>query len=296
MIKKLIFIAMMGVLLARPAVSLAAYARDYVPLPPGTSLFAAYYNHVSANTFYNNGKKVTDDFNKSVNVGMARYVYFTSIGKALCGDGGFTVDPQFIVPVVDVNLNGSFVGNQSIATTGFSDPMVLATFWFVNDPKNKLWVGFTPWLTLPVGQYNRNSAANPGGNRWVIKPEIGIVKGFGEKTYLDVILGGEFYTNNDKYQGNQKLEQDATIQAEVHLSYDITKAWAISGDYFYINGGRTTVDGVKQDNTMSNHGLGLSMLFMIGGNNQLVLSYRDDFSVKSGFGDNTVGVRWAYIF
>ncbi|MEI8355993.1 MAG: transporter, partial [Deltaproteobacteria bacterium] len=173
---------------------------------------------------------------------------------------------------------------------------VLATFWFVNGPKNKFWVGFTPWLTLPVGQYNRDRLASPGGNRWVIKPEIGIVKGIGEKAYIDLILGGEFYTDNDKYNGSQKLQQDPTLQAEVHLSYDITKLWAAALDYYYTNGGETKVDGASQNNSQSNHGLGVSMMFMVGSNNQLILSYRDDFSVKSGAGSNTFGARWAYFF
>jgi hypothetical protein len=298
--KKLFFVAVLGLLLARPDVSLAAaYARDYIPLPPGTSLFCGYFNHVSANKLYSDGTKVGDDFNQTANVGMLRYVYYTSIGKALYGDGGFTIDPQFIVPFVNIDLGGSYAalnGGKEFSTTGFADPVLLTTFWFVNDPKDKFWIGFTPWLTLPVGQYNKNRIASPGGNRWVIKPEFGVVKGIGEKAYLDLILGGEFYMDNDKYMGNNKLAQDPALQAEVHLSYDITKQWAVALDYFYTYGGETKVNGVAQNNPQSNHGLGLTLFFMVGSNNQLLLSYRDDFSVKSGAGTNTFGARWAYFF
>jgi len=297
--KKLIFLALMSLLLAIPDVSPAAYYRDYLPLPGGTNLFAAYFNHVTANKLYKDGTKVGDDFNQTVNVGLLRYVHYVNAGNALVGDGGFTIDPQVIVPFMNLDLSGAYqsINNgQEFSTTGLGDPMVLATFWFINDPKNKFWVGFTPWLTLPIGQYNKNRLASPGGNRWVVKPEIGMVKGIGDKAYLDLILGGEFYTENDKYMGDNKLEQDPTLQAEMHLSYDITKAWAISLDYFYTNGGETQVNGINQNDAQSNHGLGLTMGFMIGGNNQLLVSYRDDFSVKSGAGANTFGVRWAYIF
>ncbi|MEA5112832.1 MAG: transporter [Geobacteraceae bacterium] len=295
--KRLLIVAVMGLLLARPDISLAAYARDYVPLPPGTSLFCFYFNHSTANKYYVDGNKVGDDWNQTANVGMLRYVYYTSIGKALYGDGPLTVDPQFIIPFADISLSGDSTGlNHEFSTTGFADPLVLATFWFINDPKNKFWVGFTPWLTLPVGQYNRNRIASPGNNRWAFKPEIGVVKGIGEKAYLDLILGGEFYSDNDKFMGSSKLEQDPTLQAEVHLSYDISKQWAIALDYFYTYGGETKVDGNWRNDEMSNHGLGLSLFWMVGSNNQLIFSYRDDFSVKSGAGTNTVGMRWAYFF
>jgi len=297
--KKLVIASLLTICLAVPNISWGAYARDYIPLPAGSSLFAAYFNHVTANKLYTDGAKVGDDFNQTVNVGLLRYVYYVNAGKALYGDGGFTIDPQFIIPFMDISLSGAYEslnGGKEFSTTGFGDPLVLATFWFVNDPKNKFWVGFTPWLTLPVGQYNKNRMASPGGNRWVIKPEIGVVKGIGEKAYLDLILGGEFYMDNDKYMGDSKLEQDPALQAEAHLSYDITKQWAISLDYFYTNGGETKVNGVEQNNPQSNHGLGLTLFFMIGNSNQLLFSYRDDFSVKSGTGTNTFGVRWAYIF
>jgi len=298
--KKLLIAAVIGLLLARPDVSqAAAYARDYIPMPSGTSLFCFYYNHVSANTLYQDGHKVGNDFNQTANVGLLRYVYYVNAGKALLGDGGLTIDPQFIVPVVDINLSGDYEAlnnDHDISTTGFGDPIILATFWFVNDPKNKFWVGFTPWVTLPVGQYDKHRIVNPGGNRWAIKPEIGVVKGLGDRAYLDLILGGEFYTDNDDYLGDSTLKQDPTIQAEAHLSYDISKQWAISLDYYYVYGGETKVDGTWQNNKQSNHGLGVTLFWLIGSNNQLLVSYRDDFSVRSGAGTNTVGVRWAYFF
>ena len=299
--KKLLILAVVGLLLARPDITLAAYARDYIPMPPGTSLFCFYFNHSSANTLYADGHKVGDDWNQTANVGMLRYVYYVNAGKALLGDGGLTIDPQFIIPFADINLGGdtfeALTGRDNdYSTTGFADPIILATFWFVNDPKNKFWVGFTPWITLPVGKYDKNRLANPGNNRWAIKPEIGVVKGIGEKAYLDLILGGEFYTDNDDFMGNNKLEQDPTLQAEVHLSYDISKQWAIALDYYYTYGGETKLNGTWRNDEMSNHGLGVSLFWMIGSNNQLIVSYRDDFSVKSGAGTNTVGMRWAYFF
>ena len=297
--KKIIFLVFMVFILARPDISLAAYARDYIPLPAGSNLFCVYYDHVSANNLYQGGNKIGNDFNQRANIGLIRYVHYLNAGNALYGEGGFTIDPQFIIPLVDINLSGDYEdlnNDREFSTSGVGDPIILATFWFINAPEQKFWVGFTPWVTLPLGEYNKNRLASPGGNRWVIKPEIGIVKGFGEKTYLDLILGGEFYTDNNKFAGNNKLKQDPALLAEVHLSYDITKQWAVSLDYYYAHGRETKVNGVKQDDRQSNHAVGTTFFFMIGGNNQLLFSYREDVSVRSGSKTSTFGLRWAHIF
>ena len=284
--------ALLCLLLAVPNVSLAANARDYIPAPPGTFLFCSYFKHITANKLYKNGDKVSSDFNLSQNIGIFRPVYYTQVGP-------FTIDPQALILYGDAELDGEYVGGNQFSTTGFADPVVLATLWFVNDPKNKLWVGFTPYVTLPLGDYDRRRVLNLGANRWAFKPEVGMVKGFGEKFFLDLIVNGEFYTDNDDYGSasqSTRLEQDPTVGFETHLSYDITKQWFISLDYYYLYGGETTVADVNQNDTLSNHGLGLSLFWGIGSNNQLMVEYRDDFSVRIGAGTNQLTLRWAYFF
>jgi hypothetical protein len=297
--KKIIIVALFGILLARPEISLAANARDYIPLPDNTMLFCTYFKHMSANTLFANGKKVSNDFNLTANLGIFRPVYYTNIGNALYGDGGFTVDPQALIVFGQQELDGDATGNKDLSDTGLADSTVLATFWFVNAPKDKFWVGFSPYITMPIGHYNQNRTFNLGKNRWAFKPELGIVKGFGEKFYADFIVNGEFYTdNNDFYNGvtQVKMSQDPVLGIETHLSYDITKQWYISLDYFYNYGGETKVAGIKQKDELNNHGLGVSLFWMVGSNNQLMIEYRNDFSVKSGPGADTFGARWAYFF
>jgi len=283
------------------SMSWASYSRGYIPFSPDTSLLCLYYNHVTANTVYKHGSKVgsTDDYNKRLNVGMLRFIHYLGVGNSLYGDGKFIIDPQFIVPFVDINLSGNYEalnGGKEFSNSGIGDPVLLATFWFVNDPKHKFWIGFTPWLTVPLGQYDKKKIANPGGNRWAIKPELGVVKGVGDKAYLELALGGEFYSANDAYRINKKLEQDPTLQVEAHLSYDVTKQLGVALDYYNSFGGETRINGVKQNNKLGNHALGCSLFFMIGSNNQLLVSYRDDFAVKTGTGDSTIGIRWSYLF
>jgi len=297
--KKLILFTLLAAVLARPDISLAANARDYIPLPPGTFLFCTYFKHMSANTLFSNGKKVSNDFNLNANIGIFRPVYYTTIGNALYGDGGLTVDPQALILFGDQHLDGAAIGDANLSDSGFADSTVLATFWFVNAPKDKFWVGFSPYITMPIGHYNKNRTFNMGNNRWAFKPELGIVKGFGDRFYADFIVNGEFYTDNDDYytgSDHVKKSQDPALGIETHLSYDITKQWYISLDYFYNYGAETKIAGVRQNDEMSNHGLGASLFWMIGSNNQLMIEYRNDFSVKSGAGTDLFGARWAYFF
>ena len=297
--KKLLIVLLLCFGLAVPELSIAADARDYVPAPPGTFLFCAYYRHITATNLYNNGHKVSNDFDLTENIGIFRPVYYTSIGTSWYGSGPFTIDPQALMPYGEAQVDGAAVGNNQISTTGFADPVLLMTFWGVNAPEKKLWVGFTPYITLPLGTYDRQKPLNLGGNRWVFRPELGVVKGIGEKAYLDLIINGEFYTDNTNFGAGANpvtLKQDPVLGFETHASYDISKQWFVSLDYYYNYGGETTVAGVKQNDQQSNHGLGISFFWGIGDHNQLMLQYRDDFSVKSGPGTNTFGVRWAYFF
>lgn len=277
----------------------ATNARDYIPMPAGTFLFCNYFKHITANTLFSGGKKVSDDYNFTENLGIFRPVYYANLGNALYGDGGLTVDPQALILFGDAGVDGAAVGNHQVSSSGIADPILLATFWFVNDTKNKFWVGFTPYVTLPLGDYDKGRTFNLGNNRWAFKPELGIVKGFGERAYFDLVINGEFYTDNNDFNTGSNLvkkSQDPILGIETHLSYDITKNWYASLDYFYTHGGETKVAGIKQNDVQDSHGLGLSLFWLINSNNQLMFEYRDDFAVKNGLGTNTFGARWAYFF
>jgi hypothetical protein len=164
-----------------PAASWAADARDYIPAPPGTTLAILYYQHTTAHEAYSDGDEVANDLNVSANVGIFRPVYYVKLGP-------FVVDPQALIPFADQHVDGAdaqFGGDYS--ATGLADPVLLATVWFVNNPESKMWFGFTPYVWLPIGEYDEDNGLNIGENRWKGRAEFGFVKGFGDRTYLDLI-------------------------------------------------------------------------------------------------------------
>lgn len=264
-------------------------ARDYIPLEPGTTMMAAYLNYTTATDLYVKGDKIANDVDLSATIGMFRPVYYTQIGS-------YVVDPQLIIPFGQQSLDGAGVGGVEISSSGLADPVITGTIWLVNNTESKTWLGFTPFITVPVGEYDNDKSVNLGTNRWAFKPEIGFVKGFGDY-FFELTGNGEFYTdNNDFSSASLTLEQDPLYTLESHLSYSFTDSFYISGDYFYHNGGETKIDGINQDNKKDDHALQLSLGFMLTPSYQLLVKYRSDVKVENGLKTNTIGLRLAHFF
>jgi len=271
-----------------PSQLLAADARDYIPAPPGTTVFLVYQKDLNASELYSDGHKVSSDFNLDVDVTLFRLVHFEEVF-------GVMADFQAILPVEDSHLDGAGVGGNSFSGTGISDPIFLATFWAINDPANKTWLGITPFITVPLGKYDENQVLNPGKNRWAGKLEVGFNKGIGEKGYLDLIGSVEAYTDNDDFGGVTK-EQDPVYVLNAYYSYDITDRFWASIDYGYTFGGETKVNGVSQNDEMGNHVAGFSFAYGIGDNYQLLLQYKEAIDTKGGPALNDLTARFLIAF
>jgi len=279
----------------------AADARDYIPLPDRTFLFVTYAKHITGNKLYSDGNQASADFNLNQNLGIFRPVYYTKLGdRALYGDGGLVLDPQMLFIFGEGHVDGAALNQNSVQASGIADPVFLATLWFVNAPKDQFWIGFTPYVTVPIGQYSSTRSLNLGSNRWAVKTEFGAVKGFGNFN-VDLNVNAEFYTANDNFlnaaqQTQVRLTQNPLFGTEVHLSYDISKNWFVAADYFFAAGGETKFDGAANNNSQLTNSVGASFFWLLGTSNQLMLQYRQDVSVRNGPSTNNFGARWAHFF
>lgn len=263
--------------------------RDYVPLPAGTVLIASYFSHISATTAYAKGKKGPSNMDLSANIGMIRPVYYMKVGP-------LTIDPQMIIPFGVQTLQTNDAKAGEISSSGLADPIVTATVWFLNDPASKTYLGFTPWFFLPIGEYDKMKAVNLGGNRFMFREEIGFVKGFGDFN-IDLTASVDLFTENDKFgPSSAKMTQDPIFNFETHLSYDINKSFFTSVDYFYHNGGKTTVAGAGSDDAIDTHAAGVTLGFMLSPSYQLLFKVKQDLAVENGLKTTTIGTRLAYFF
>lgn len=256
-----------------PSVSWAtANMRDYIPAPPGTLLSMLYYNNVRADDFYNDGNKAAD-VDLSQNLFLLREVYYTKIGSIVA-------DPQFILPFGNADLNDD-------SSDGIGDLILLCTFWVVNNPETKTYVGVTPYLYLPTGAYDENSSINLGSNRYAFQAEVGFVKGWevqpGHNLFFEVSPSVTVYGDNDDYGANGELSQDPVFALESHLSYDLTSKLVVGLSYYGQWGGERENDfGVESGSKLNNHALGVQMAFNFAAGWQFLLQYKQDIDVDYG--------------
>lgn len=272
-----------------PDLAKATDPRDYIPLPAGSMLFCTYLQHTTGHRLKVDDEVVSSDFNLSQNIVIFRPVYYTNLGP-------FVVDPQALIIAGEASLDGDLVSDTS--SSGIADPVLLMTTWFVNNPEKQLWFGWTPYFTVPIGEYSKKRPLNLGANRWALKNELGLVKGFGP-FYVDLVGHVTVFGDNDDFWSGIDTvtkKQDALYGAEVHMSYDISKRWWLGLSYFYSGGGETEIDGIDQQDDQDNHALMFTSAFGIGDNYQLLLQYRDDFSVKSGIETKSIQARFAFFF
>ncbi|MDF1556229.1 MAG: transporter [Deferrisomatales bacterium] len=254
--------------------------RDYVGAPAGTFAMLTYFRHITADTLYNDGDEVNNNFGLTANVEIFRPVYYFDVG-------GFLVDIQALLITGDQEIDAA-----GVSSSGIFDPVLLGTVWFINNGESQTWLGFTPYFSIPVGDYDKDKPLNNGENRWKFKEELMLAKGLGNGWFLDVGGSVEFYTDED----DAKKKQDPLWTGELHLSKDITKKWYIGASYMYHAGGETEFDGVNSNDSQNNHTLMATTVFGFDDNYNLQLQYKRDISVESGPETSAFQARLLYFF
>lgn len=189
--------------------------------------------------------------------------------------------------------------------SGFADPRfhfsvnlygapALALKDFANYRQDTI-VGVSLEVTAPGGQYDADKLLNLGTNRWSIKPEIGLSKALGP-VILELDGGVRFYTDNDNFFNGKIREQDPIYSVQGHLIYSFGHGiWAAVDGTFY-TGGRTTVDGVKDNNLQKSSRLGATLALPVNRYNSVKLYFSTGVSARTGSDFDTAGIAWQYRF
>jgi hypothetical protein len=288
------FAALGSLALSFPASAFDVDPGDYTALKPGTNLFLAYYQYAERNKLYSHGNQVAGDYKLQSNIGILRYVHFTEIA-------GYTIDPQILLPFGKLTPAGdSFapVGSNS----GVGDPVLAATLWLVNKPNERTYFGVTPFLFVPIGNYDKDKVLNLGENRWKLVLQAGLIAPLAEKWTVDLLGDTTFHGTNDNYRPNgngpdRKLEQDPSYQFQAHLRHHVSDALTLGVSYSYIAGGKQKVDGASQDNRIKTDYFRLTGSYFVTPKTQVLASIGKDIGVENGFKESgRVNLRLLTVF
>jgi hypothetical protein len=209
-----------------------------------------------------------------------------------------------IVPYSELSGTAMVAGQQrQRSVRGLNDPLFRFSVNFYGAPALSLQeftsyqqdviIGASVQVSAPLGQYDKDKLVNLGTNRWSIKPDIGISKAWGAFT-LELSTGVRFFSKNDEFFGGQTLEQDPILSTQAHATYNLSRGvWAaLSWTYDY--GGRTTTDGVRNDDLYNNLRVGATLALPVNRNNSIKLFASTSVYTTAGSAFDLVGIFWQY--
>jgi hypothetical protein len=169
---------------------------------------------------------------------------------------------------------------------GFADPRLRLSVNFIGAPalKGKAYrdyraantintvVGAALSVSLPLGEYKDDKLLNLGQNRYVFRPQLGLVHTRGHWSYE--LTGSAFiFTDNDDFFGDNKREQDPLYAIQTHIVYSSPRRWWVSTGTAYGWGGESTVNGDNKDDERRDLLYGLSAGIPTGPNSNIKIAY-----------------------
>lgn len=218
--------------------------------------------------------------------------------------GGQSARFELIVPYASLNGTAEYVG-QPVAreVLGFGDPKLRLSMNFFGAPalkleefagyRHDLIVGGSLQVSLPVGQYDPDKLVNIGSNRWYVKPELGISKGWGRWT-LEGSTAVTFFGANDDFFGGKHREQAQIYTFQGHLVYGFPSGIWGALTAAYLSGGRTTLDGVRGNDLQQNSRIGATLAFPVDRNNSIKVYASSGVFTRTGTDFDVIGLAWQY--
>lgn len=197
-------------------------------------------------------------------------------------------------------VNGDF---RTRETDGAADPSFYFSINFYGAPALSLKefkdyrqdtiIGFTLKLTAPLGAYDSDRLINIGTNRWSFEPGMGISKAHGNWT-LEASVAKIFYTDNNNFDNGKTRKQEAIYSTQFHVTYSFThNIWAAAGAT-YFTGGRTTIEGITNNDLQQNWRTGFTLALPVNRYNSIKLFGSSGISTRTGNNYDALGIAWQY--
>ncbi|KAA6173037.1 transporter [Pseudomonas veronii] len=255
---------------------------DYTALPQGTDVVVLYQQNPRGDKVYSGGKKVADNLDLDLTVGVLRLIHFTEFFNT-----GLTWDPQIVIP-----FGYQKTGATDSKKSGLGDITFGGTVWTIADLAKNEHLGWSVFVTAPTGS-EKNQGFALSSNRWALDFQVGYIKGLTDKITWDVIAETEFYDE----QRSTAAKKDPLLQLHNHLRYNFTPDTYAAVSYRHNWGARETLDHETLATSRSNGTLGFTVATMLGKQVQVMGQLMHDTSVREGVKiDNSLQFRLAYFY
>jgi len=154
-------------------------------------------------------------------------------------------------------------------------------------------LGTSLMISAPTGQFFPDRLINVGTNRWAFKPEFAVSHPVGERWLIDTYAGLWLFTGNHSfYPGTSVHTQEPMGSFQAHISYNIKRGMWAAFDATYYVGGRSTTDGVVNNDRQSNTRVGATFAFPVGRRQSIKLAASRGAIVRAGAGFSTFSIGW----
>jgi hypothetical protein len=209
------------------------------------------------------------------------------------------------VPYGYGSFRGRVLGDDaSITRSGLADSRIRVSVNLLGGPamtvpefikhRERLVIGTSVTVVVPVGQYDPARLINPGANRWAAKPEIGVSRRMGRWALEGYAGMWMFDTNSKFYPGTRVREQKVMPSLEFHLDYYLRPRMWISFDSNFWGRGSTVLNGIENSDGARNSRVGGTFALPVTRRHSLKFSASRGAVVRVGGNFSTVAVGWQY--
>jgi len=202
-------------------------------------------------------------------------------------DGSADLDGQTVQRKVDGLADAKF----RLSVNLYGAPAL--TWKEFTNYKQDLIVGASLQVSAPLGRYDSSKLVNIGSNRWSFEPEVGISKAVGPLT-LEVAGAATLYTDNNDFFGGNTRSQDPLYSLQGHAIYSFASGIWASIDATYFTGGRTNINGIRNNDLLQNWRVGGTLAFPLNAHNSIKLYASSGVSSRTGNDYDLIGLAWQY--
>jgi len=157
-------------------------------------------------------------------------------------------------------------------------------------------VGAAVFVGAPLGEYLEDKLLNLGKNRFVIRPQIGVLHTRGKWSF-ELTGSTFFFTDNDEFWNGNSLEQDPISALQAHVIRVFKPGLWVSLSAAYGWRGETTVNGVPGENDKADVLAALSVGIPITPKHGIKFVYlRSETQRFTGADLHTFAIAWSTFF